>query len=535
MSSHLRIVPSARIVAALLACATLFGCGKGADLESKAGAGGSGGSGGAVGPSSIAFQPGDALQLLPGAVGKLLVKAAPPGVYHVRFGLLGDFKDASLDQSEADTDPSGMVSLAVTAPSSATTFSLRASVGDSVSAQIGVSVSASGFATLQVSPNYTGKRTPSYWLASVRSGTTCAALSGQPLTDGDLTASQLFGNTPQIDGVPVGPALAVTLRGAYSLYGCLDVTDVLAGEINTVTVQIADLPMQLDDTDLELTLGLDDPQKTALPEVFDPSATVDAIGGDDVAALLDAMSGAASDQTAFDDARQSGGWDGLLDATHPPDALRSLVAPWVVAGLAALPASDTFRGRLRSSGKLPGHAFIELDTISGADVAKMGLGDMFLATWEADPDDTVLVGSTLHIMPSRLLAGLALAPALAEVPTASSVPDAVATLLSCDDVAASLVGAGSGNGDSFAGCDQQCTIELCQSAIVTLWQTVADSSSATGAPQASLSLTATGSSLVDDQARPTSFSGTWVGTLTLGTASTSVSGTATGTTPPPPG
>jgi len=537
MTHFFHSVCGARWALVLGACLACAGCG---GDEEAGGQGGTGGVAGATsGPTALSFDPNETLTLVPGEVRSVAVVATPPGQYLVRFALLGDAKDAALDKSEAATDASGRVEVAVTAPSSARTFSLRASAGEKVSTSLGVSVSDSGFASLQVSPDYGGKRTVSHWVASVRTGVTCAELSGELLTDGDLKGKAPFGKVPQIDDVPVGPGLAVTLRGAESIAGCKELGDLRAGEIEAVKVPVFDLPMRLDDTELELELGLDPVGSGKWPELLGVDAVLAAFSptNNDAAALLDAMHASTADVSAaaaFQSARKSGGWDALVQtAIGGPSALRQQLKPWLTQGAESFSSPNTFRGRLSGADGASGKAWLELSTVGGTD-AKTGFPTTYLAAWNASPDDSVALGVDLVLLPSRLLAALALAPAKASVSGAGSTPDALAELASCDAVAKTLVAAGALPGEAFAKCDVKCATSLCEAGLVKLWAAAADASADPGAPAATLSVAATASASVDDFARPNAFDGTWVGNFAAGSASTTVSGPASAKQPAPP-
>ena len=147
---------------------------------------------------------------MPDEVKELQIVAQPPGVYQVRFALLGDPTDASLDRSEAVTSADGRASLVLTAPSKNALFSVRASIGlgssksggSEVTAQRIVSVSSTGYATVEVNPDYAGSRTPPYWIASARTEK-CEDLVGNPPPDGGLGAQSLANSAPQIRDVPV--------------------------------------------------------------------------------------------------------------------------------------------------------------------------------------------------------------------------------------------------------------------------------------------------------------------------------------------
>jgi hypothetical protein len=529
-------------VASALLCVSLVpACGRGDDELGGASGMGGGGAGGIVnGPTSIEFDAQSTLTMIPGEVRSVSVSAKPPGVYPVRFALLGDFKDASLDKSEIETDSSGNAEVTITAPQSATTFSVRASIGDTLSASAGVSVSASGFGTLQVFPTYDGKRKFSYWLASVRTGVTCAQLAQSPLTDGDIKGTSPADQNPQVVDVPVGPTLAVTVRGAYSVAGCQEVKNLKAGEVTPTEVAVGDLPMQLDQTDLLVTLGID-PPTTGFGSVLEPSTlfgTSPFGNTNDLDALLDAMQGSTADAaeaSLFEGARQSNDWDQSLvtplgGPSLAPKAIRMLVEPWLAEAMGSLAGDAAIRASLHSAGQNAGMASLKLDSVAGVPVAELGSLGINQVSWEADPDDTVLFGTNpaLLLWPSRLLGALAKGPAKTASPTSDSVPGAIADLLSCADVAQSLYSAG-----SYTGCNQQCLESLCSSAVDTLWESFLNSS-AESWNVAKLSVTATAAAIVDDDAAPTSFQGTWVGAISLGQASLPVGGVASGTKPPPP-
>lgn len=503
----------------------------------EAGSGGSGGSAGTPsGPSSLAFDPAETLTLVPGEVRSVAVVTKPPGHYLVRFALLGDASDAALDQSETTTDGSGRAEVAVTAPSSARTFSIRASSGDKLSTSVAVSVSASGFASLQVAPAYSGKRSVSHWVASARTGVSCAELSGELLTDGDLKGKAPFDKVPQVDDVPVGPAIAVTLRGAESIAGCKEVGNLSAGEIRSLTVPVFDLPMKLEGVALELELGLEG-ATGKWPELLQVNAALAALSpaSNDASALLDAMQSQSADPAAFQAARKTGSWDAQVQgAIGGPNAIRSLVDPWLKQGAAAFAAPDALRGSLTSAAGSPTKAWLDLASAGGADATRAGFPSKYLTSWQAHPDDSVALGVELALLPSRLVTALALGPARAEVSGAPSVPDALADLLACKDVALTLVAAGSGPGEAYAKCDSVCAESLCREGLVELWALAADASAAPTAPVSTLSVAATATASVDDFARPFAFSGTWVGAFSTGSTSAPVSGAANAKKPGPP-
>ena len=87
---------------------------------------------------TIAFLESD-LQFVPGDAHGIAAVVNPPAAYEVRFSLAGDFDDAFLDQSQVLTGADGVATATLNAPSSARTFTVRASVGGK-SATLPVSV-----------------------------------------------------------------------------------------------------------------------------------------------------------------------------------------------------------------------------------------------------------------------------------------------------------------------------------------------------------------------------------------------------------
>lgn len=522
------------IVAATAACSNAEG------VPSSPRHGAPGGAGGepAV-PTSLEFDPSAALKLAPSESHELRVIAQPPGVYHVDFALLGDPADASLDRSEADTDAFGRASVVLTASTSSTLFTVRASVGTAISAQAAVAVSSSGFGSIQVEPVYTGVRSVAYWVASARTGATCADLIGNPPPDGDLIAQALVNQSPRIDGVPVGRTIAVTLRAAWFAGGCVDVPAIEVDTTTQVSVTVIDRPLQLDETDLNVTLGIDKPSLEVDLIVSAIVAQADQAFLDgatnDITALLDEMA-AVSNDLDFSRAREQLAWDVLLGtalgAVSSP--LTSRVGKWMKLGALELIAPDTVRGRLRAAGTEPGYADLEISAIAGLDPSLLDAPSSHLVTWTAEADDTVALGITSATQPfwitlSTLFGELATQPALSDAPTATDVPSALSDVLSCDAVGQKLAG----SGEAYLGCNAQCVSALCAQALERMWQRARDVS-ATSFDLAKLEMTATGRATVDDYAKPKGFSGSWVGTLEHGSVTAPLAGPAKGSLPPPP-
>lgn len=528
-----------------LACAVallgLAGCGS-ADNSSNAPHSASGAAGaGPSGATSLAFSPTSTLTTEPGQVKELKVVANPPASYHISFALLGDPKDAALDKSEVVASPRGVATVELTAPTSATTFSVRASIGDTLYAAKAVSVGSS-FGTLLVTPSYSGKRAVWQWTATAQAGNTCADLPGIPPPDGDLIVTAGVGSDPSIPDVPVGLPVAVTLRAGYYIGGCADVQQVTANGDTTVVVPVSDRPIQLGATQLDVRLGIDPTSpswQSSLQAAIETTANA-MIGNDqdDVSALLTAMGAATSDPgtaSAFQTARAAESWDdalsSLLGGASAATAIRDRAEAWIQAGASALNGPNVFAGHLSASGT-PVQAVFALKQVAGLPASDAGVSSPnSSAAWSNDAGDTVLLGTTLSWMPSQLLTALALTPAQSDEPTAASVPEALAQALSCQSVAETLELQSGVPGIAFPGCDTSCAETLCESALDAMWQRAQSASADDHAP-ALLQVSASGQATVDEQARPASFSGSWVGQLHNSSASVSVGGSAEGTQEP---
>ena len=291
-------------------------------------------------------------------------------------------------------------------------------------------------------------------------------------------------------------------------------------------MSVKDRPLELRETNLDVALGLD-PTPGQL-DAFVAQTMVQTrqafIGqaGSDVEALLDAM---AVNDPAFDAARKQQNWLlvlGIALRAGGNEPLIEQINRLMSAGVAKLSARDTFRGHLEDSGTREGGGWLKLDKVAGIDAPAAGFFRDNYVSWNAEPDDTVLLGTKLEVMPSRLLA------ALADLNSgATDVPSALSD--TCVLVGKTLAG----TGDAYSGCNATCVSQLCTSALKTLWQRVRNGTG-TLADIARLEVSASGEASIDDYARPRGFQGSWVGVLTHDKLRVSVGGPAQGSVPPPP-
>jgi hypothetical protein len=483
--------------------------------------------------TSLTFVPATTLMLEPLEARAVNVVAGPPdGSYTVRFALLpdgpnSDPNDASLDRLEAVTDEDGIATVIVTAPSGPSTFTLRASIDDKVHDELPVSVSDKGYGSLIVEPNYLGTRSIDSWVGSVRIGSSCADLSGFPPADGALVATADEDDELTISSIPIGPIAAVGVRAGQFAYGCITVDDLGTDETRTITIDVADRPLDLEEGGLELSLAVDmtTEEWTAQLEAAIEIALA-AFRGEyatDSELLLGEMRAlvASESRAEFDELRTTADFDTVVASYVGPTALRNAAANWLSSGASELSETGSFEGELHLDGS---SARFELQSAGGVDASSSGF--LGTSTWTtfADPGDTLVMGGTLRFQATRWVTALADGPASAEYPDVKTAAEALALIANCEDLGAEL--AMLGGGEVVAGCPTACAINLCESALLAVWTRTQNA----GTELSRLSVAVTGSADVDDEAHPISLDGSWLGTLGDNYAS-AIGGEAQGTLP----
>lgn len=472
--------------------------------------------------TSLAFVPGGVLKLLPLELADINLAAGPPDQYLVRFALLADRpdaapNDASLDRAEAITDPRGVATVTLTAPSSPSTFTVRAAIGD-LEAHLPVSVSDQGYGTVIAQPVYTGTRPIETWVASVRSGSSCADLAGFPPPDGALVATTSSTELPTIDSVPVGPIASVSVRSGHFAYGCTNVADLNTDEVRTVPIDVADRPMELSG-ELALSLGIDDQGEewsTLLTDAIASSLDAFRNGAlDDVQMLLDGMEALSTDPEGFQMLSAMHDFYAVVQANLSEATLTDRARTWLEAGVENL---EPLQGELELRNN---SAAFRLLSAGGVPTEESGF--LGTATWSAfsDPGDTLVLGGPLRFQVNRWVVALANGPALEQFPAAADAAEALVLVTDCPLIASNLSTAAGG---SVGGeCDATCAQHLCEAAIVTAWARAGDA----GGELTRIAIGVTGTAQVDDEARPVSLDGTWLGTLAG--PSSAVGGAAEGT------
>ena len=515
-------------VAALAAVVTSCGMETSADLPN-----GSGGSGGAPPPElALTFDVPAPLMLSSRESRVVGVFVDPPGDHWVRFALLGDGTgtpgDASLDATERRTDLTGRAEISLTAPSAPATFLLRASIG-SISSSLPVAVDASGVTAVTVVPIYSDQREISTWTASVHVDKTCANVEGTPPQDGPHSATAKFGESPRVQGVPAGVPLAVTLRADQFAGGCTNLPAAIEGEVNSVTVTVINRPIQLSKSEVDLVFdvdGPDDDARAAFEAVIESSlATLFPADVGDVETLLDEMQATLSsaNRTAFRSARGAAAWDTRLEAAlgdSASDFLRAPLSRFLALGLSS-GREDLVEARLSAIEDEQERALVTIRRVAHGPPEEAGFLTEFRATWQADAADNVLIGTGFSFSAPALLLSLAKGPATTEVPTSTSVDGALAALAPCDAIAEVLVQYGQANGDSYTGCDLECTLALCEAGVGSLVERFAaldpDATS-------SIDIAATGSAAVGRNAELEGLDGSWVGNLDVGSTAAQLTG-----------
>lgn len=521
-SQRLNIYSSFTLITFLFTVALLlFGCGAptaAPSLDDGTTENGPESASDSYGAESIRFDPPGTLESEPREAHDLRVVVSPAARYPVRFAILageGDARpnDATLDRSEVTTDEDGVAEVRLVAPSNSTTFNLRASVGTEVSAVLTVSVSDIGHDTLTVIPEYAGERVVHEWVASVRAGTSCEDLGGMNIADGELVGRDPV--APEIDNVPIGPTLAVTLRAGYYVTGCADVQGLEVGGDNQAVVPTTDRPLKMSDVNLDLSLDVTEQTSQWLGVLLQTKDEILSMlfSGSDAETILDSMQESIADETGrleFATNREQFGFDAELLAAYGSEdnqALESTLSDWLEQAATKMDGPEAFLANLTSAGFAEGQAAVTLFEVAHSTPERTGFPTDVQATWTADPGDIVLLGASIYWRPSKLLMELAQAVALEQTSSDESIVDAMAQTLDCGRVGDVVAGA-TESGTSFADCDAACTRELCLAALGNLWYGGGEVLS-----EEELHLSATGKAEFDDYARPTGFAGNWVATL----------------------
>jgi hypothetical protein len=474
--------------------------------------------------ASLEFLEPGSITLVAGTPREIRVQVQPAlgaGAHTVRFALIRQAQDAFLSDDSALTDADGIARTTLTALSASPDFALRATVGAAGRVQpqvLTVSTMPAKLGTLTLQPVYhPGHRVVRSWVASVHLGQTCANLVGPPFSDGTEVTTGV-GDSVQIDNVPAGEGLAAVINAEHFAGGCRSIGALKVGT-NTITeIEVVDRPLQLGELSLRLSLSVDSAPtlNSGLDELaFRAVQPLTGTAANDLAALLDAMSGVATDSVAFEQARSERGWVGVLvnalPSGLPGTGLRTLVHGWMSTALTRLSEPDAIVGTLGSP-NADGQAMFLLGSVSGYPPAQVGFAPVNMAQVSAETDDLLRVGTTLSWQPTPFLATAAERVAISESPaTRHSAPEGMAEAFDCAQVAQLLTDAGAAPGEAFPDCDENCMLTLCDSAMEVLWSRVTGSD----LPSVPWQISGASHAQIDADARPTLVDGNWIGSLTL--------------------
>jgi hypothetical protein len=469
---------------------------------------------------------------------RVTVKVTPASAHTVRFALLGAQSDstpvdAALDRSELISDASGLASVLLTAPSSSTDFLLRAQVGD-VSVTTPVSVVAGSLVNLQLHPSYASKRIVSEWVASVHVGTACEDFPNGVVSDSPLLVRGSADADLRLEDVPAADKLAVVLRGDSFAHGCTTVSQPAPDTDTEVVVIVADEPIDLANTTLDVSLGVDAKDAPFTAELDAALASIQTAmlngAANDLIAVLDDMQAELKAATAskFAAAREEAAWDDSLLPLLGRGAdtrLDEAVLRYSRIGRAALFSPLAFEGRLMGDGSSETPS-LALERVAGIAASELGIRAE-ASSWNVDSSDTLAFAATLGWSPSELLAALSLAPASAET-GARDVPGALAEVLSCEGLAPHLANGLGAVAELVAVCPIACLRALCEAALVRMWDRA---SAASADVTTEMSVLATGAAKIGPERRAVSLDGSWVGRLTRARGVSQSGGTLRGYEP----
>jgi hypothetical protein len=458
------------------------------------------------------------LVLVPADLRPVGVVVEPPRVHRVRFTLLGDSKDAFLDHAQLDTAADGTATVRLRAPSTPSTFRVRASVGDRF-AEI-VAEQSRAETPVDVKPRYAGQRNVESWIATIRTGTDCTAAPGEPPPDGPLRGESPASGPVRVSGVPLGTPLTVILRSERFAWGCEQLASGFEGVSDRtpeVSVTVTDRPLRLEGARLPIRLGVDlTADLLTTWEALASRMARHALGPVDAdsAALLDRMAQETplASRPDFQTARTTRSWDAIaaiaiaLDGRD--DRVRTTLTRRLVAGLTPL-GDRGLSGTLSTLAEVGTEGEIELASIGGIDAKDAGMQPSVPLTLTAEPLDRLLFGGRTAFEPSRLLAALGEAEALGAT-RYETMSAALAADVGCAALAAAL--ADMETGLAYRGCDTPCLAARCEQALGALWEQAA----AAEATDVTIEVAASGDvTRIDGEARPLAFEGTWVGTTAL--------------------
>ena len=199
---------------------------------------------------TIRFVAAETLQLTPGQRATLAVQLEPPAAAPVRFSLLDDSDDASLDRGSALTGSDGLATVTLQAPRQARQFRVRASLAGGAVAERVVEVNGTGRATVRVTALYTGLRQTPSWTAIIEPDVGgCRGLLTSPVATAQGAPLPLV-----LASIPTGQPLRVRLRSGEAVEGCTSLTVTPTDDQRTIEVVVGNTPLRPPTSPLALQL-----------------------------------------------------------------------------------------------------------------------------------------------------------------------------------------------------------------------------------------------------------------------------------------
>ena len=482
--------------------------------------------------TSLTLSPSPTITLAPGSSTEVIASVEPKDAYTVRFWLLGESLDASLDASIRITSSNGTASVNLLASTSPTAFRLKATAGGSASAEVSVAVSSRGYANARVSPLYKGIRSTPTWTASAIVGSTCTEIPGQPPQDGPIVSVENEHDPVELHSLPVGPPIAITLRSEQSVGGCTELTDLSPDETRDVSVKVSDMPVQVSDIDLNLLMTLDSEDTTMMPmldevaksfveTVFPPRAT-------EATTFLDAVLALVPDSDVFASLRTAYGWDEIVSTwiRQENKTIAERMLTWIERGLQPLGDGELLVGGLTALSGSSNQGVLSLVRFGGLPYLTTGVSQEHSVSLSVEPGDTTLIGGKIAWQPTRLIgaAGDAGAQQIESSPNAAL---ALASIFGCAQITTLLFP----NDRAPSACDDLCFESACENALASLWNESINSDEASSdIVQTSFSIS--GTATVDGNATIAGLNATWVGTQTRSDTETPIKGSAVGSIEP---
>lgn len=467
------------------------------------GSGGLGGSTSEIIDTTIEFDAPSPLTLAPGEIETLTVVVTPSRNQTVTFEILTDSPqfDGFLLGAMSRVDDNGRASTEIQAPTTPSTFILRASIDGEEEARIPISVSDPGYATLNVTPVYAGSRVIEQWVASIHVGKTCDELETF-FDDGSISAQGE--DSVVLRAVPSAAVAAVTLRGDELTSGCQSVLELTADTEQELSIEVMDRPLQVAAGELELSLSVGS-TTTAFAAHLENAIQTGLLHfrgeeTQDAPVLLRQMEDllGESDLNDFLEAQIEFGFESALtDLWTSESPLSSKLDAILTNAAAAINGQDVFVGKLHLEGE---NSSFLLTSAAGVPIAVSGFFEGSSWAISIESGDTFVLGGSLTYEPLRWLV------AVAERTSLASPTEQLTEAAQCSAIA-ELFGT-LAEGDPYSGCDTGCLASLCSEALTEIWD---QQSTAGNDLLTTLQIGITGTASAGGAALIESIEGAWVG------------------------